>query len=335
MRGPGGGGRGGGFGRSGGGSGGGFGRGSSGGFGRGTGGGFGRGPGGYGGHHPHHHHHHHYRPFFFGYRRPYYGYGYGGGCLGGALGVILLPIVLIIIVISLISTIFGSVGNSFNNIKNGGSIIVDYDVMESYACEQYDIEFADAVYPGDNILILFLVDEECEGFQTIAIVGSNVDTKIDKMFGNETTEFGRAMLGNIKESGYRNSLSKNLAAVVDEMAGKIANLSLSQSFVDDMGSPGDYNSHVVNKSNVAVSDVTINRALADFTNETDIPITIVIDDYEDVFEKSYSGTDYFVIILAIGLGGLAIYMFIRAFKGDHPKDSKDDNRFDNSDSEKA
>ena len=331
MRGPGGGGKGGGFGRSGGSSGGGFGRGPS--------GGYNRGPGGYGGYRPphHHHHHHHYRPFFFGYRRPYYGYGYGGGCLGGALGIILLPIILIIIAISLIGTIFGSVGNSFNNIKNGGSIIIDYDVMEDYACEQYDIEFADAVYSGDNILILFLVDEECEGFQTIAIVGSNVDTKIDKMFGNETTEFGVAMLGNIKESGYRNSLSKNLAAVVEEMKEKIVDLSLTQSFVDDKGSPGDYNSHVVNQSNLTVSEETINRALVDFTEETDIPITVVIADYEDVFEKSYSGTDYFVIILAIALGGVAIYMFVRAFKENkenNPEGFNDDNGVDNSNSEK-
>ncbi len=311
MRGPGGGGRGGGFGRSGGGGS--------------RGGGFGRGPsgGGFGGHRPphHHHHHHHHMPFFFGFRRPYYGYGYGGGCFSGLLGLMVLPVILIVVAVSLVANLIGSVGTSFGNIRNGGSIVVDYDVMEDYALAQYDDEFADAPSQADNILLLFLVDENCEDFQTIAIVGSNVRSEIDRMFGNETTAYGTEIMDNINPN-YENSLSKNLAAVVDRMNLRISSLGLSDSFIESTDSPADYQSHLVNRSNLQITDHTVNRALLDFTESTNIPITIVVDDYDDVFERRFSVTDIFTIILAIGLAGVAVYFFVKAFKS---KKESDDN----------
>ena len=320
MPGPGGGSRGGGFGGGSRGGGGFSGGGRPGGFGGGSYGG--PRPGGFGG--PHHHHHHHHRPFgffpFFGFRRPYYGYGYGGGCLGGLLGLSAMPIIIIFVVISLLISIFGAVGSSISNVSNGGQVVYNESTMEDYAKVEYAREFNSAKEYEDNILIVFLVDEECKGYYTIAYVGNNITDEIYSMFGNEYTEFGTQMLGSIN-SYYKNSLSKNLATVVNGMTDKVVNLKLKSSFIDEYGSPAGYVSHVTNKSNLSLDERTLNSALEDFTAETDIPMVIVVDDMEEVFGKTVFGTDIMTIVACVALGGAAIYFVYRAVKDKKPEEN--------------
>ena len=313
MPGPGGGSRGGGFGGRGGRSGGGFGGGH-------RPGGFGGGPRPGGFHRPHHHHYH--RPFFF-FHRPYYGYGYGSGCLGGLMGMTILPIILIFIVISLILSVFGSIGSSISNVANGGHFVEDDRRMEEYAMDQYAVEFSDAVEYEDNILIVFLVDDSRESFYTMAIVGYNIHDKINDMFGNQYTEFGRELTENLNPR-YENTLSQNLRATVNGMTDNIVNLKLGSSFYKNEGSPGGYTSHVTNHSTLAVSEATINDALIDFTKETDIPIVIVIEDMDDVFDKSIETYDIITIIFAVILLGVAIYFIVCAFKGKNDDRNKND-----------
>lgn len=306
MPGPGGGSRGGGFG--GGSRGGGFSGGRPGGFGGGS----------FGG--PHYHHHHHHRPFgffpFFGFRRPYYGYGYGGGCLG----LTAMPFIIIIVAISLITSIFGAVGSSISNVSNGGKVVYNESALQEYADQQYAIEFNSAKEYEDNILIVFLVDEKCEGYYTIAWVGDNITEEIYSMFGNEYTEFGYKMKGSIA-SYYKNSLSKNLATVVNGMTDSISNLKLKSSFDRDYGSPADYVSHVTNNSSIEINKDTVNRALEEFTAETDIPIVIVVEEMEDVFGKTVFGTDIMTVVACLALGGAAIYFIYRAVKDKKPENN--------------
>lgn len=305
MPGPGGGSRGGGFGRGGGGH-------RPGGFG-------GPRPGGF--HYPHHHYH---RPFF-GFRFPFFGFGYGGGCLGSLMGMMLVPIILIFIIISLVLSIFGSVGASISNIANGGFFNTDDSVMEDYCDRQYAIEFTDAVGYEDNILIVFLVDEDCEDYYTMAYVGYNINDHINKMFGNKYTEFGQAVVANINPN-YKNSLTANLKATVNTMKDEIYNLRLSSSFDSYEGSPGKYQSHVTNHSSLDVNEEILNTALTSFTEETDIPMVIVIDDMSDVFDKRVNGSDIVTVILAVVLSGVAIYFVIRAFRDKNDRNGSDRRR---------
>ena len=298
MPGPGGGARGGGFG-GGGSRGGGF------------GGGFGGGhrPGGFHHHRPPHFH----RPFF-GFHRPFFGYGYGGGCLGGLMGMMFMPFIILLIAGSLILNVIGSLGSSISNVSKGGNIVIDNPKMEDYADQQYAIEFKNAKDYEDNILIVFLADETRENYYTIAWVGDNIANSINFMFGNEYTEFGTEMKGNIN-SYYENSISKNLSSVVDGMTDRIVNLNLRSSFIRDNGSPDGYVSHVTNNSSLSINEETINRALEDFTKETNIPIVVVIEDMEEVFDKKVSGADVTTIIFALILAGGAVYFIVKAFKG--------------------
>ena len=319
MPGPGGGSRGGGFG--GGSRGGGFGGGNHGGFGGGSrGGGFG---GGFGGphHRPHHHHHHHF-PFFFGWRRPFFGYGYGGGCLGGMMGMILLPVILIFIIISLVGNIFGGLGSAITNVSNGGDYSYSEERMQDFADYQYALEFENDKRYEDNILIVFLVDDDRTGYYTIAWVGNNIHTDIYDMFGNQYTEFGGHMIDNVA-SYYEHSISKNLSNVINKMTAEINSLNLESSFDRDFGSPAEYESHVTNRSALDIDTDTLDTSLQYFTENTDIPIVLVIEDMGDVLEKKVAGGDITTIILAVLIGGVAIYLIVLAFKDKNDKNNGD------------
>ena len=306
--------------------------GRSGGFGGGSrgGGNFGGGhrPGGFGGHRPGGFYRPH-RPFFFtpffGFRRPFYGYGYRSGCLGGALGLMMAPIVILIIIFSLITNIFGAVGRSVSNIASGGQSIYKESAMQDYADMCYAEEFEKGSTYEDNILILFLVNEEYDGYYSIAWVGNNINNNINRMFGNEYTEFGKAITDNIDDSFYKYSLEKSLAMAVDDMSKNVEDLHLKSSFIDKNVSDHIYDSHITNKSSLDITGDTINKSLDNFTEATDIPIVIVVEDIDDVFEKTINTGDVITVILAFGIGGFAVYLIVKSFK----EQSNGENHYNN------
>ena len=299
MPGPGGGSRGGGF--SGGSRGGGFG---------GGGGGF---HGGFGG--GHHHHHHRPHGFFFGPRFGFFGrpYGYyGGGCLGGFLGMIIAPVVMLIFVAIVL---FGSLGGAFVEVSNGGFAYYDEATLQDYANTQYKAAFGGSgdAYE-DNLLIVFLANEESNGYDCIAWIGDNVKTDISRMFGDESTAFGSAMVANVDYDYYAYSLDMNLVAVMEYMADRIDGLNLSSSFRKEYSHEKSPSSEIVNKTTLDISSNTVNEALTEFTEKTDIPVVIVVDYVENVYGKTVSGTNILTIIVCLGIAALAIWMIIRAVR---------------------
>ena len=300
MPGPGGGARGGGFG--GGGSRGG------GGFGGERPGGFGGRPGGFGG--PHHHPPHHHRPYFYGrwYPRRRYYYG-GGGCLGGLIGALMAPIIILVFVGVFASLMFGSV---VTDIQRGGSVVYDEATFQDYADMRYAEEFGESTAYEDNMLLVFLVNEQADEYYTIAWCGYNINSRITDMFGNEYTDYGQAVQSSIP-AYYEHSLSQNLASVVDKMAGRIERLGLSTSFIETDDHTSMTASHLVNHSRLSLSEQTIERALRDFTKQTDIPIVIVVDDVENVFQKSMGGSLLPLLVMLIFVG-IAIFMIVTAIK---------------------
>ena len=212
MPGPGGGSRGGGFGGGGSRGGGGFG-GGHGGFGGGR-------PGGFGG--PHHHPpHHHHGPIFYGgwYPRRRYYYG-GGGCLGGLIGALMAPILMLVFVGIFAMMMFGSV---VTDIQRGGNVVYDEAAFQDYADMRYAEEFGDSTAYEDNLMLVFLVNEQSDEYYTIAWCGYNINSRITDLFGNEYTDYGHVVQSAIP-AYYEHSLSQNLASIVDNMAARIERL---------------------------------------------------------------------------------------------------------------
>ena len=310
MAGPGGGSRGGGGGRGfGGGGGGSFGGGGGRGFGGGHGGGFGGGFGG-GPRPPYHHHHHHHGGFwFFRPRHYYYGGGYyGGGCLGGLLGLILAPAIVILMAAVLLIT---SISSMATDIANGGSYKWNEEALEAYAMKQYDAIYGvqDATYE-DNIMILFLANPEDDyTYAYIGIVGDNLNERVYDMFGDERTELGRAFNSKMPEM-YKNSISKNLANVIDAMRAEVGK---GDHYVD-----APITASVLptfkNYSSMVITQKTVSDALTRFDETTGISMSLVVADMDAVFEKGLDGSTIVMLIIGIALAALAVYLIVRAVK---------------------
>lgn len=305
MPGP-GGGRNGGGGSRGGFGGGSYGGGSRGGFGGGFGGGH---HGGFGGpHRPPRRGYYFGGPFWGGYwgpRRYYYG---GGGCLGGLLGLIFVPVILILMAAVML---FATVGTAFTDVTSGGSVKYDENTFQDYADAQYRAEFGNSTAYEDNLLLVVLVDEDYYDYHYIAWVGDHIQTDINKLFGNERTEFGRAMDANVNVNSYKYSLDTNLAQVVEQMTAVIEQKNLESSF-KCKEEHIQVDSHVTNKTDLDITEETVNLALTEFTETTGIPIVLVVDDAEDVFGKTIDSGSIVIVLLSVAMIGFAIYLIVKS-----------------------
>lgn len=231
----------------------------------------------------------------------------------------LAPIVILLIVVVLFVNMVGTF--SFGG---GDSVNYDEETFQNYANEQYKAEFGSTAEYENNLLIVFLVNKETDGYYTIAWIGDNVKSEISYMFGNEETEFGYAMLSSIGEY-YAYSLSSSLATVMETMTEEITLLGLDSSFRTGSSETTVYDSHLTNYSNISVTESTVNSALRKFTEETGIPAVIVVDDMEEVFGggSSLSSIDPITLSLMIGAVSFAIYLIVRAVRKYKNESSED------------
>ena len=313
MPGPGGGAHGGGGSRGGGGFGGSHG---GGGFGGSRGGGFGGPHGGFGGPHG-------------GFGGPHGGFGgphmggfgwhrrsryYGGGCLNGLFGMIFTPIFLVIFIIMFLA---GSCSNGITITEENGTSYNE-EALQDFADEQYAAEFGRSTAYEDNLLLVFLTDEDYYDFYYIAWVGDHIATDINYMFGNENTELGQAMSASINETSYKYSLDSNLAQVMETMTKEISTLGLNSSYKCEENH-AQVQSHLTNKTEIELTEETVNAALEDFTEQTGIPAVIVVEDADDVFGRQISpnsinvnSNNIWKVLSVIVVVGFVFYLIVRA-----------------------
>lgn len=229
----------------------------------------------FGGHHhapPPPHHHHHHGPHFWGpfrpWRRTYVG---GGGCGTIAfIGIFLLFMI-----------VFFMIPNEGITINFGQEDMYNEATMQDYANDKYMQYFGSSSAVEDNILLVLLTNEACDGYYTIAWVGDNVKDDINNMFG-EYTEYGEALYSNIDEYfGY--SLDSDLADVVEVMTKHITNLGLKSSFYWESDRSNLAEPKFINMTSMDLTTEIVHRVLVDFTDKTGIPMVIVVDSAEEVF----------------------------------------------------
>lgn len=276
--------------------------GRSGGGGRGAGGGGSRGFSGGGGHFGGGMHHgpHHGHPRGGGWRyRPMYG---GAGCLGGFLGMAFGPIFAILIVAVVL---VGFVGSSVMEIAAGGSVNYDEAKLQAFADDRYAEAFSGTAYE-DNLLLVFLTYDDCYSYSYIAWVGDHIAPEISDLLGDDYTELGQAMAACISDTDYTYSLDSDLARVLKGVAQKIQGLRLESSYSCQEENP-NATSELINRTDLPMTEETVNQALAQFTDMTGIPCAVVVEDAEDVFGRSVA--PFSVITVAV-VGIVAVVVVV-------------------------
>ncbi len=271
--------------------------GNAGGFGGGRGAGGGRG--GWGGRPPR-------GPRRFGFFGPRF---FGGGCLGGLLSLFLAPFILILLAVILFFAFFGA---GFSSLAQGGVVTYSESKLQDYADEQYAAEFGGSTAYEDNLLLVFLTNEDADYYYSIAWVGDHVQPQINSLFGNENTAFGRAVLDNIPDY-YAYSLDTNLASIVNTMADEVSALGLASSFTcgeDHI----QVDSHLSNYTDLSLTAATVDGALAAFTETTGISVVIVVEDMEEVFGEYLSPFAIVFIVLLVVIAVVLIVVGVRRYK---------------------
>lgn len=287
----------------GGGSGGGFGGGSFGG-----GGGRGFGGGGFGGGHHHHHGPYYHRPYYggWGWRRPIFFFGGGGGFGGAIFALIIVGILFFGLFLNVIASISYSAATA-------DDIVYDEAVFQAYADKRYEEAFGQSngkIYE-DNILIVFLANEESDGYYCITWIGDNVHTDIVDMFGDVHTEFGRTMQLRVQDY-YAYSIDTDLVAVMRTMTEYVTDLGLNSSFYKDYEGYERPESQLINHTTLDINKNSVGEALEEFTEATGIPVAITVDYMENVFEKK--GVDPFAVIMLIIIAVIMIWIIVSMVK---------------------
>ena len=227
--------------------------------------------GGFGGHHhapppPHHHGLHFHGPF-----RPWRRTYIGGGCSS----IIFIAVFLIFMIA------FFMIPKEGITIDFGQEDIYNEVTMQDYANDKYMQYFGSSTAVEDNILLVFLTNEACDGYYTIAWVGDNIADDINYMFG-EYTEYGDALYNNVDEY-FAYSLDSDLADVIETMTNHITDLSLSSSFYWESDRSNLADSKFVNMTSMDLTTEIVYKALTNFTDKTGIPMVVVVDSAEKVF----------------------------------------------------
>ena len=180
----------------------------------------------------------------------------------------------------------------------------------------------------DNILLYFLVEEECEDIYFIAWVGDNIAYEVSEHFGNNYTTLGQLVSSHVANY-YAYSLDSNLASLMGEMEKVIVAEGLSSSFnVEPSKATQPSESKLVDLTGSGepqLTAATVNAALESFTEATGIRTVICVDYIENVFptpqraSRGISGSAIFMIV-AIGILVVAIVISVKSNKSGKKKD---------------
>jgi hypothetical protein len=206
-----------------------------------------------------------------------------------------------------------SIGPAVTAFTKGG--VVQYDEMQfqNYADAQYRAEFGSSTAYEDNILIVFLTDEARDRYYCIAWVGDHLDTDVRDLFGGLYSPFGRAIESSVNATNYSYSLDTDLARAVEIMEKSVTKLGYTSNF-RCKEEHVQVDSHLTNRSQLALTDATVNDALRSFTENTEIPIVIVVAEMEAVFGKTMPMQYVLTLLLSVIFVGVAIYLIVRAVK---------------------
>lgn len=242
---------------------------------------------------------------------------YGGGCLGGMLSFFMLPLILLLVGALIL---FGVVGGALMTLISGGNIVYDEIKISDYADIQYaEIYGSYSAYEDNIVIVVATESEEYWDYAYIAWVGDHLSNQMYYAL-DSTGTLGAALSGSINQSSYKYSLDTDLARAIEYLTVQVSDIPSYKCNELPSGAP----SRFINKTeDINMSSEPIEAALAGFTAETGIPISIVVDDAKDIFGKTFSAGDIIGILISVGLIVFAVVWIVRKYRDRDGSDGGD------------
>ena len=233
---------------------------------------------------------------------------YGGGCLGGMLSFFMFPIILLLVGAIIL---FALVGGALSTLISGGNIVYSENKISDYADMQYSEIYGSYPAYEDNIVIVIATEsEEYWDYAYMPWVGDHLSNQMYNKMAS-TGALGYALSESINDRSYKYSLDTDLARAIEYLTEEVKGLPSYKCNEASSGAPSLF----INKTeDISMTAEPVEAALAEFTRETGIPISIVVDDAKDIFGKTFTGSDIIGIIIAVGLIVFAVVWIIRKYK---------------------
>lgn len=240
----------------------------------------------------------------------YGGYGYRrGGIFSSIISAILSPLIFGVIGIVCLVLFFAMVGKP-------GSKQIDYDesAFQSYAMNRYYELYGSS---EDDILFVFLASEnpETDGYYQISVCGDNLRANVTNMFGNDSTVFGGAIDRMLPEN-YTNSMLPAVRNALETTSNSIQYLGDPSKYYYTLPTGTRNASRLVNNTSyLNINQELAEQALSEFTGETDIVMSIYIDDMDNVFKRTNFTWIFLVAgIICLGISFVLIFLAVKAVK---------------------
>ncbi len=250
----------------------------------------------------------------------------------------------VILIIALLGRISSCSNSAYPDYQYGYESIGGYydeELLQDYADEQYAKAFGHLKTYEDNLLLLVVTEEDNASFSWMAWVGDHITSDARALFGGEETMLGEVLLECVNESNYKYSLDSNLVDAVKRMTTEIKHLNL-ESVYDCTEERAAFDSHLVNNTELPMTEETVDDALVYFTEQTGIPGVIVVVDAAEVFGKvsvqdqpqpdagqpvETQAFNWLVVIPVVLALGVLIYLVINSKKEkEEPVDSEEARR---------
>lgn len=245
------------------------------------------------------------------------------------IGAILAPVIIVVVLFGMLL----SMCSNGVNVQVGSGYVYSEETFQDYANDQYKQEFGSSSAYEDNMLLVFLVDEDYYNYYYIAWVGDHIATDINHLMGNNETELGRQMNNYINQTNYKYSLDSDLASVMNAMTKAVEQLGVENSFTCSEEHI-QVQSHMTNHTAIDLTAETVNTALTAFTDATGISVVVVVEDAADVFASSASSYTWSglstPVIVGIVVAVVAVIVIVLVVKdrkknnGDFDSNRKDD-----------
>lgn len=225
----------------------------------------------------------------------------------------LLPLILIIIaIIVFFSVVMGAVGA----VGEGGVVEYDYDKHSAYMDEQYAAAFdSTSSHYEQNIVISFLINDDCNDYYVATWAGSYLAPAIDGMLRCDgsypRSVIEQACVDNISNSNFKGSFVYEVSRVVDTLTERIVALGLDSSFEYNTDYMADASASAAKNNTEAANDSALTEAVQNFTAQTGIGLLVTVDTMAAVLGADYSAMILGIVIIVV-LVGLAAFFIVRS-----------------------
>ncbi len=188
------------------------------------------------------------------------------------------------------------------------NIVYDDKILAEYTEKQYEAEFSSYGNYENNILLVYLFDKDREQYKATVRVGKNIAPGIAELFQGDVSVYNEAIEDNLHEfflGGYY-GIEDDISEIVAIMYEKIETLGLNTNFISDTDADSSFVSHITDQNGLTFEAESLNVVLEAFTAASGIPVAVVLDYIENVFEIKYSLTDEGILIAVFS----AIFLII-------------------------